>query len=30
MEMLAVTALIALIGTWARLECALYEIKRKK
>ena len=30
MEMLAVTALIAVIGTWARLECELYEIKRKK
>lgn len=31
MEILAGTAvLIAVIGTWARLEYELYEIKRKK
>ncbi len=31
MEFLGGAVLIAvIIGTWARLECALYEIKRKK
>jgi len=25
-----IAVLIAVIGTWARLECELYEIKRKK
>ena len=30
MEILAGALLIAVIGTWARLECELYEIKRKK
>ena len=30
MEILLFVAVAALYGTWARLECELYEMKRKK